>query len=238
MSPEEFVNAIKQQGVAEYIQHNQAQQSDVPNIDDFSDEEIFALDLKQRIDDITDDEVVAAIEKAKENPDFYSKQVKGIRAEYKRIIEENNERTNLELQQQQEAAYNQFANSIIESISSFNQLGDIPIELDENEMTDIADLILERDATGISNFGKMLNDPAQVVKMAWFITHGDQAFRDIQNYFSNEIKRVSQSRYDQGFKEGSGQKATSSKSRLTYRPAQNKQTARPQSRKLSIDDLD
>jgi hypothetical protein len=48
-----------------------------------SDDEVFLLDLESRVGELNDDEAAQALTNAKQNEDFYKKQVDGIRKEYK-----------------------------------------------------------------------------------------------------------------------------------------------------------
>jgi hypothetical protein len=63
---------------------------------------LFILDLQARIEDITDEEALAALEKAKMNEGIYAKQIKGIREEYKRIEDEKLQRDQYEADQQRQ----------------------------------------------------------------------------------------------------------------------------------------
>jgi hypothetical protein len=48
-----------------------------------SDDEVYLLDLESRVGELSDDEAAQALSNAKQNEDFYKKQVEGIRKEYK-----------------------------------------------------------------------------------------------------------------------------------------------------------
>jgi hypothetical protein len=94
LTPDEFIASIKQQGAAEYARGLEENQKFL--IDDLTDDELFILDLQTRIEDITEDEALAALEKAKTDESLFTKQIQGIRSEYKRIEEENNQRLALQ----------------------------------------------------------------------------------------------------------------------------------------------
>jgi hypothetical protein len=52
-------------------------------VDSISDDELFMGDLKLRTPDITDEELLNALDAAKANPELFEKQIQGLRTEYK-----------------------------------------------------------------------------------------------------------------------------------------------------------
>jgi hypothetical protein len=55
-----------------------------------SDEELYVLDLQARIEDISDDEIQEALDRAKSNETLFQKEVAGLREDYKRLEDERN----------------------------------------------------------------------------------------------------------------------------------------------------
>ena len=86
MSVDDFVNYIKQQSINEYT----SAQQPVYSVDNLTDDDLFILDLKKRIPDITQEQLDTALTSAKENEDLYKLQVNGIRKEYQQFEEEQN----------------------------------------------------------------------------------------------------------------------------------------------------
>jgi hypothetical protein len=84
-----------QKGAQDYIDSLQ----NMPNysIDDLSDDEVFMLDLQEKIEDISEDELKAALDKAKEDP-LYERKVTGIRKNLKEQEEQLKKQTELEQQ--------------------------------------------------------------------------------------------------------------------------------------------
>jgi hypothetical protein len=54
------------------------------------------------------------------------------------------------------------------------------------------------DAAGVSHFGKVLNDPEWLVRMAWFALNGEQMINDINEYYKKEIANVRKESYNRG----------------------------------------
>lgn len=227
LTPEQYINTIRQKAAQDY----QESLSNAPqySIDDLSDDEIFMLDLQDKIEDISDEDLKAALEKAKEDP-LFARRIAGTRKALKEQEEQYKQQLAAEQEQVQEEQFNQFKDSVLKSIQSFNKVGDLDLNLETEDMEDIASFILDRDDSGMSYFGKALNDPKTLVEMAWWTLKGRDALNSISEYFVNEIKNVRQMSYQKGLEDG---KKGSSK--VVYRsqgqPAQNG------NRPLSINDI-
>ena len=224
MSVDDFVNYIKDQGAKEYYDSLQ------PNyeVDNISDDELFKIDLKNRIPDITIEQLEGALEQAKTNEELYQKQVKGIRDEYKQFEDEQNAQNEAISAEEQQQRYNEFANTIAQSIDSLESINGIDVELEDEDKMELAHFILGQDAAGVSNLGKALNDPETLVKVAWFALKGADAIDSITEYFKNEITKVRESSYQKGLEDADKKKSP--------RVAITKD--KEQKKYVSIDDLD
>lgn len=228
MSVDDFVNYIKQQSINEYT----SAQQPVYSVDNLTDDDLFILDLKKRIPDITQEQLDTALTSAKENEDLYKLQVNGIRKEYQQFEEEQNAQNQAIEQEEQQRQYNEFANSIAQSISTLDNVNGLDLELDDDDKYELAQFILGQDASGVSNLGKALNDPETLVKVAWFALKGADAIDGITDYFKNEIANVRESAYKKGLEDAKN-KAT--------KPAPRVVTTKPTTKTkkyVSIDDLD
>ena len=235
MSPDEFIAYVKQQGANEYAQSLQ----DGPSykVDDLSDDELFIIDLQSRVEDITDEEAKIALDRAKQDQTLFEKQMKGIRDEYKQLEDERNKIASLEQQQADQENFELFKNSVIDSIQSLDKIGGLDIEMDDDDMNEIANFILSTDNAGVNYLAKALDDPQTLVRMAWFALKGDEAIDSIMEYFTDKIKEVSQKKYEEGLKDGRAGK-TAKSTVVVKPPKENKQTSRNQSGEISINDLD
>ena len=242
MTPEEFIAAIKQQGAAEYAQTLESGQA--TRIDDLTDEDLFILDLQSRVEDITDEEAQQALDRAKQDSTLFQKQMKGIREEYKRIEEERTRMEELEQHQKDSEQFEEFKNAVLDSIQSLDKISTLDIAMDDDDMNEIANFILSTDSAGVNYLAKALDDPQTLVRMAWFALKGEEAIDSITEYFTEQIKAVSQSRYEQGFKDGQAGKRTQTKSSpVVVQTPQEKPQEKPlvnrgQPKQISIDDLD
>lgn len=191
----ELINQIRESGMTpdQYIQSLQVSEPPTPTyeVDNMSDDELFCLDLLDKVgaDNITDEELQQALENAKSNENLYSKQVASLRVYYKGLEEKRQQELEAEKQAEAEQQFNTFANNIVESIRNFNSLEDTPVELSTDEMEDLANYILTRDASGYSEFGRLLNDPAQFTRAAFWMLKGPEILNEMQKQIKEAYLR-------------------------------------------------
>lgn len=192
----ELINQIRESGMSpdQYIQNLQSSKESIPavyEVDSMSDDELFCLDLLDKIgsDNISDEELQQALDTAKTNPTLYNKQVASLRVYYKDLEDKRREQIEIEKQEQAEQEYNTFAGNIVDSIRNFNALEDTPVELSQDEMEDLANYILTRDASGYSEFGRLLNDPVQFTKAAFWMLKGSEILDEMQKQIKEAYLR-------------------------------------------------
>ena len=191
----ELINQIRESGMTpdQYIQSLNAPEPPVVKyeVDNMSDDELFCIDLLDKIgsDNISDEELQQALDSAKANPSLYNKQVASLRVYYKDLEEQRMQEEELEKQAAAEHEFNVFSSNIIESIRNFNLMDDTPVELSLEEMDDLANYILTRDASGYSEFGRLLNDPVQFTKAAFWMLKGPEILNEMQNQIKEAYLR-------------------------------------------------
>lgn len=233
ISPEEFVQMVKNEGAQEYASTLSPEQNYV--VDDFNDEELYIYDMKARVPDMTEDELAESLQAAQANPQAFEKQIAGLREEYKRLEEEEIQQEQAINQEQQQAQLEEFQNNVYNAIGSIEDIGG-SIELENEDRDLLAEFILGRDNAGVSYLGKALNDPETLVKMSWFALRGEEALDDIQNYYAEQIKIARQTGYNEGLAAREGGKAP--RVAIQKPKGKNKISAFSQSGYDSIDDLD
>ena len=205
VSPSEYMQGLQTQ-IAEQMQAVQnnayaqaSQQEPTYTSDQLTDDELFILDLQARVPDITDEEVSDALTKAKDNPEFYAKQMNGIRSEYERLEQESRDREEAVAIQQQQEAYNNYSNAVLNEIANLSEIGDLDINMDSDDMDELADFLLTSDEAGVNYFSKALQDPQTLVRMAWFALHGEEIFNGISDYYNKQIQEASRAGYQYGY---------------------------------------
>ena len=191
----ELINQIRESGMTpdQYIQSLQTVEPPVVTyeVDNMSDDELFCIDLLDKIgsDNITDEELQQALDSAKANPNLFNKQVASLRVYYKDLEDQRLHNEEIAKQEAAEQEFNVFSNKIIDSIRNFNALEDTPVELSLEEMDDLANYILTRDASGYSEFGRLLNDPVQFTKAAFWMLKGPEILNEMQNQIKEAYLR-------------------------------------------------
>lgn len=211
LTPNEYLQAVQNHGINSYIQNAQ-EQSMIYRVDEISDEELFISDLLSRIPDMTNEEAIEALDRAKQNDALFNKQIGALRAEYKQAEEEALHYQEIKQQQEAQAMFNQFTENIENSIINFTEFSGCDINMDQEDMQELYDFITGTDAAGVSHFGKVLNDPEWLVRMAWFALNGEQMINDISEYYKKEIASVRKESYNKGLQ------ASKDKSNIVHKP--------------------
>lgn len=191
----ELINQIRESGMTpdQYIQSLATVEQPAPTyeVDSMSDDELFCLDLLDKVgsDNITDEELQQALDNAKANENLFNKQVASLRVYYKDLEDKRVQQLELEKQEQAEQEFIEFSNQIVDSIRNFNALEDTPVELSMEEMDDLANYILTRDNSGYSEFGRILNDPAQFTKAAFWMLKGPEILNEMQKQIKEAYLR-------------------------------------------------
>ena len=210
-SSSDYNNYIAKQAIENYINGNQ--QEPVYNIDDYSDEELFVMDLQSRIPDITEDEAVEELTNAKNNEELFQKKVNSLREEYKAREDEEREQYNQQIAEAQQQSMDQFRDTILNTIEQYRDfdLGGIPMEMSDEDMNTVASFILDSDAAGVRHIAKALNDPNAIFQMAWWLTRGQDAFREINDYYKQQITEVARNNYNRGVEDARSGNVNSAK---------------------------
>ena len=205
--------------VQDYIQTitpqiNQPQ--DTNQFDAMSDEDLYAFDILNKVgsDNITDEELDAAIEQAKSNDKLFKKTVEGLRADYLKREQENQERLINEQQFAQQQRYNAFANVVNGEIANFNSFGGQDLRLSNDEKDELHDFMLNLDENGVSALGKSLQNPQILTQVAFWLLNGDKVMEEMQ--------KQTKDAYTRGYNAGKGGANLNNgfKSKLVHRKPQ------------------
>lgn len=199
ITPEEYINYQREQAIEEYRQALEGNPQ--YEVERLTDKDLYALDLQSRVPDMTDEEVAIALEHEKANPELFEKKMQGIRAEYKALEDEKRQNEELLEQQQKQEQFEAFQSDVLDAIESLDEVGGVKLNLDEDDMEEVANFILSLDSAGVSYLGKALDDPQTLARMAWFALKGDEAFATITDYYDKEIAKEKRSAYEAGYED-------------------------------------
>ena len=213
LTPAEYMQYLQRTSVENYIQNAQ-NQGQVYSVDQYSDDELFVMDLISRSEEITEEEALEALERAKSNEALFKKQIGATRKAYKEAEEESLQYARLKQEQEAQDQFNQFAEKIEDSILNFKAFSGGQISMSNDDMQDLYTFITGVDNAGNSWFGKALQDPDTIVRMAWFELNGEKMLQDITDYYEKEIANVRKESYKKGLAEA-GKK---DKPTVAYKP--------------------
>lgn len=185
-SLQEFADAIAHKAVEDYIASQPAQNT--TDIDSYSDDEIIALDYINRFgENMSDEEIDEEIERLKTNEEAYKKRVQLLRDSFK--AEEEAQRKLYEDTEKQKSEENQQA-FVTAYNSAAHDLNTIQgIDLNDEDKAEILDYVLTKDQFNRTQFSKDLDDPEKVLRMAWFMKHGEYAAEATRNYFAQLLAK-------------------------------------------------
>ena len=222
----DYIEYAKQQAVNDYIESNNQPQY---SIDALSDEELYLLDLKYNLKDLTEEEAAQYLDHEKANTDLWNKKIAALRDNYKAKEQERLDEDNLIEQQEAEQRQQEFTDSMINAIGNLQSIESFDLENEDKDR--IAEFILGKDATGTNYLYRALQDPETVAKMAWFLLDGEESIRSLNDYWTNIVKQRSKSKYEEGYKDGS----SGSKSKVTVTKAPTKKAGVKNSNVISLD---
>ncbi len=195
LTPDEYIKSISNQNIQNYINQNQNSNYE---IDQYDDDELYLMDLITRSDNITDEEALELLDKAKSNEELFNKQIRAIRNEYKQKEYDIIQNENLEQQRIAQEQYNQYAQNIGNSILNFKEFSGCELNMDEEDMQNLYEFIVGYDNAGNNWFSKALQNPDTIVQMAWFALNGEKMIQDINEYYKKEIANVRKESYNKG----------------------------------------
>lgn len=209
MSIEDFVTTIQNRAVQNYVNSGGGQQ--YYDIDQLTDDDLFISDYKNRVPDATEDEVVAALNAAKTNPQSYERMMDGLRDTYKKQEEAIYQQRLQESEDRTKRQQQEYEGLIIDTLNGMSnmKLGDLDAQLSDEDKEDIASAILDSDATGTRYLVGLINDPETLSKMVWYALKGDEAINQMQRYYKNEINNRQQAAYQKGFEDAKNGKGMS-----------------------------
>lgn len=183
LTPQQYIQTIQQNAAQEALEQYQSSQKPNYEVDSLSDDELFALDLLERVgeENVTDEELQEALTAAKANETLYAKQIEGLRSSYKHLEDQQKYDAEQAQTAQYEQQYQNFSNQVLDQIGGFNSFANQDISLDVNDKNDIANYMLTRRESGISDFYTDMQDPAKATLAAFWMLKGPEVLNEMEN---------------------------------------------------------
>lgn len=180
LSKEDLIEYYKRKGIEEYL----ANEGAVFDVDSLSDEELYAMQIKSEFEDLTDEEIAEEIARAKENETLFKKKIDKIREikkeEERQALEAQNTPSEDEIMKQEEAK-----EVIKQSASKLKTIGGF--DLEDEDINKSIDYIFKPTITGASKLAMDFNDPEQLFKMAFYMTHGEDLIEAIHEQYTSVL---------------------------------------------------
>lgn len=233
-SVQDYNNYIARQALQQYTQ-NQKEPEQTYQIDDLSDEELFLVDLKSKIPDLTEDEAMEELDRSQQNQDLFNKKVQSLRQDYKQKEDLYKQQQIQEQQNQQKAAYEQYSKTIADAINraTVMDLGDLDLELQNQDKQEIYNYLVGYDQSGNRLINNTLADPDQLVRMAWMNIKGPEVFKELTSYYKKKISKTAKTNYQKGYEDAKGGRSYNQAKSVVKKRRQTKQSG-----ELSINDID
>ena len=233
-SVQDYNNYIAQQAIQRYSQE-QTEPEQTYQIDDLSDEELFLVDLKSKIPDLTEEEAMEELDRSQQNQDLFNKKVQSLRKDYKEKEDLYKKQQEEEKQNQQKAAYEQYSKTIADAINraTVMDLGDLDLELQNQDKQEIYNYLVGYDQQGNRLINNTLADPDQLVRMAWLNIKGPEVFKELTSYYKKKISDVAKTNYQKGYEDAKGGRSYNQAKSVVKKRRQTKQSG-----ELSINDID
>lgn len=158
-------------------------------IADYTDEELYVLDMKARQgDNMSDDEILNALEKELETPEIFKKKIDVLRKEYIDLEEQEKTANQLAIKEENDNKFKEYSDTITEIVSDVEDVGGVVLE--DTDKKEILDFMLQRDVNGVTEFQKQMQDPESLFLAAWAITKGKDTFDLLREHYESQIKNI------------------------------------------------
>ena len=191
MTMQSAMDTYAQQYLNNYLQANPDQvKQKTYEIDDYTDDDLYIVDLKRRYPDFTDEEILAKLDSAKENEDLYKKETDILRNAYK----EQEDLAEQDRVRAEEQAAIDLRNNLINAASAFNEVqldytdaNSDSLVIEDSDKQQMLSYILDKDANGKTQLIKDLENPDALIELAWLRTQGANILSDVTKYWKGVL---------------------------------------------------
>lgn len=191
---DDVINYFAEQRLQEYLNENPDQVHPVKySVDEYSNDELYLADLKNKYPTLTDEELLAELDAAKLNEELFNKKSDAIRQQYK----EQEDKVKQEQEQAEQQRYEALQQNIVDAVLNFKEISIDPdpnsedwrgLEIEDGDRQQILAYLLDQDQEGKSQLVKDIEDPAELIKLSWYKLYGDETFKQITTYWKGLLK--------------------------------------------------
>jgi hypothetical protein len=195
---DEVVNYFAEQRLQQYFAQNPDQMPQrVYSIDEYTNDELYLADLKNKYPDFTEEELLAELDSAKLNEELFNKKSDTIRQQYK----EYEDRMQQEAVMAEQQRYEALQQNIVNAVLNFKEISIDPdpesedwrgLEIEDGDRQNILSYLLDQDQEGKSRLVRDIEDPNELIKLSWYKLYGDETFKHITGYWKGLLKEARQ----------------------------------------------
>lgn len=190
---DDVIQYYQQKAVEDYLNQNPDQvRHRTYSIDDYTDDELYLADLKNKYPDFTDEELTSKLESAKLNEELFGKEVDAIRTSLKQ--QEDDE---IKHQEEIEAqSYQELQNNLQAAMADFTEIlldpedksqDAMSLQIEDADRVVMLRYLLERDKDGKSQLVKDLEDPKALIELAYYRTRERDNLTGLTRYWKSVL---------------------------------------------------
>lgn len=191
---DDVINYYAEQRLQQYLSENPDQVHQKKySVDEYSNDELYLADLKNKYPTLTDEELLSELDNAKLNEELFNKKSEAIRQQYKEIEEQQLKDQELAEQQRYEALQQNITNAVLNfkevSIDSDPDSEDWRgIEIEDGDRQQILSYLLDQDQEGKSQLVRDIEDPNSLIELAWYKLYGQDLVHNVTKYWKGVVK--------------------------------------------------
>lgn len=190
---DDVIEYYQKKAIEDYLKENpdQVRQKHY-SIDDYTDDELYLADLKNKYPEFTDEELTSKLDSAKLNEELFGKEVNAIRASLKQQEEDE-----IKHQEEVEAqSFQELQTNLQNAMSNFTEIALDPEDTSEDALAlQIEDAdrdvmlryLLERDKDGKSQLVRDLEDPQALIELAYYRTRERDNITGLTRYWKKVL---------------------------------------------------
>ena len=190
----DVIEHYAEQRLQQYLSENPDQvYQKTYSVDEYSNDELYLADLKNKYPTLTDEELLSELDSAKLNEELFNKKSEAIRQQYKEIEEQQIRDQELAEQQRYEALQQNITNAVLNfkevSIDSDPDSEDWRgIEIEDGDRQSILSYLLDQDQEGKSQLVRDIEDPNSLIELAWYKLYGQDLVHNVTKYWKGVVK--------------------------------------------------
>lgn len=195
---DDVINYFAEQRLQQYLAENPDQvHQKVYSIDEYTNDELYLADLKNKYPDFSEEELLAELDAAKLNEELFNKKSDIIRQQYK----EYEDRQKQEAEAAEQQRYEALQQNIVNAVLNFKEISIDPdpesedwrgLEIEDGDRQNILSYLLDQDQEGKSRLVRDIEDPNELIKLSWYKLYGDETFKHITGYWKGLLKEARQ----------------------------------------------